>query len=174
MFFKDLQKNSPFFVIDNSEGDFKVFPAKVVSVSQPRFDNITQQFSNQVIDLNVVFDNKNLTYTVNETAENMVSAQNGTILILDQTELIRQLKSLKFGCENSIKEGELAKSKLSKIEKSLEEFDVTFKEKKEYDEKLLNLSNQVSAMSKSFTEQMSKMTQQFNSFMEKVSSNVKN
>lgn len=159
MLFKDLQKNTPFFIVNNCNDEFKVYPATILSVSQPRFENITNQFSNKVIDLNVNFDNKNITYTVLENAENMVFAPNGTILILDQQNLISQLKSLKLGCENTIKEGEAAKSKLAFVEKSLEEYDISFKEKKEYEDKLLSMSQQMEEMSK----KMSLLFEKFNS-----------
>lgn len=146
MFFKDLQKNTPFFVVENNANTFKVHAATLLNVSQPRFENNLQQFSSKVIDLNVSFNNQTLTYTVNENAENTVFAPNGTILIIDQQHLVAQLKSLKLTCENTIKEGEIAKAKVNQIEKSLEEFDITFKEKKETDEKISRLSSQMNEM----------------------------
>jgi len=146
MYFKDLQKNAPFFIVENNANNFKVHSATLLNVSQPRFENNLQQFASKVIDLNVSFDNKTLTYTVNENAENTVFAPNGTILIIDQQNLIAQLKSLKLSCENTIKEGDIAKAKVGKIEKSLEEFDVSFKEKKETNEKINLLSSKMNAM----------------------------
>lgn len=146
MFFKDLQKNTPFFVVENNANSFKVHAATLLNVSQPRFENNLQQFSSKVIDLNVSFNNQTLTYTVNENAENTVFAPNGTILIIDQQHLVSQLKSLKLTCENTIKEGEIAKTKVNQIEKSLEDFDVSFKEKKETNEKINLLSSKMNAM----------------------------
>ena len=93
MFFKDLQANTPFFIIENSANKFKVHTATVVNVSQPRFENNLQQFSNKVIDLNVNYNNQSLTYTINENAENVVFAPNNTILIIDNQHLVAQLKS---------------------------------------------------------------------------------
>lgn len=151
MYFKDLQPNTPFFVIDNNGEDFNVYPATLLTVSQPRFENSTQQFSQKVIDLNVSYNGKKVTYTTNETAENIVFAQNGTTLILDQNTLIAQLKSLKLGCENTIKEAKTAETKLGKIEKSLEEYDVSFKEKKEYDEKISSLSSKLDKLADNFS-----------------------
>ena len=150
MFFKDLQKNTPFFVVENNANTFKVHAATLLNVSQPRFENNLQQFSSKVIDLNVSFNNQTLTYTVNENAENTVFAPNGTILIIDQQHLVSQLKSLKLTCENTIKEGEIAKDKVNNIEKSLEEFDITFKEKKETDEKINRLSSQMNEINEKF------------------------
>ena len=150
MFFKDLQKNTPFFVVENNANTFKVHPATLLNVSQPRFENNLQQFSSKVIDLNVSFNNQTLTYTVNENAENTVFAPNGTILIIDQQHLVSQLKSLKLTCENTIKEGEIAQTKVNQIEKSLEEFDITFKEKKETDEKINRLSSQMNEINEKF------------------------
>ena len=147
MLFKDLTKNAPFYVVENTANEFKVHSATVLNVSQPRFENNLQQFANKVIDLNVCYNNQNLTYTINENAENTVFAPNGTILIIDQQHLLAQLKSLKLSCENTIKEGENAQAKLGKIDKSLEEYDVSFKEKKETDEKINRLTSQMNEMS---------------------------
>ncbi|MBQ9213033.1 MAG: hypothetical protein IJ150_03740 [Bacteroidales bacterium] len=153
MFFKDLQKNTPFFVIDNSKvDDFKVYEAKVINVSQPRFADIAQQFSNKVVDLNVTFNNSTYTYTVNETAENIVCAPNGTTLIIDQQDLQKQLKMQKCSCEATIKDGEIAKAKILKINKCLENYDFSFKKEKEYDEKLDKLASQVSMLTNSMNE----------------------
>lgn len=157
MFFKDLQKNTPFFIIENAANKFKVHTATLVSVSQPRFENNLQQFANKVIDLNVTYNNQNLTYTVNENAENTVFAPNGTILIIDNQQLVTQLKSLKLSCENTIKEAENAKVKLELIDRSLEEYDLSFKEKRETEDKFNRLSNQVE-----------NMTQRFNLLLEKL------
>ncbi len=157
MFFKDLQKNTPFFVVENNANTFKVHAATLLNVSHPRFENNLQQFSTKVIDLNVSFNNQTLTYTVNENAENTVFAPNGTILIIDQQHLVAQLKSLKLTCENTIKEGEIAKAKVNQIEKSLEEFDITFKEKKETDEKISRLSSQMNEMTEKFNVILNKL-----------------
>ena len=157
MFFKDLQKNTPFFIIENGANKFKVHTATLVSVSQPRFENNLQQFANKVIDLNVTYNNQNLTYTVNENAENTVFAPNGTILIIDNQQLVSQLKSLKMSCENTLKEAESAKVKLELIDRSLEEYDLSFKEKRETEDKYNRLSAKVD-----------KMTEQFNMLLEKL------
>lgn len=157
MFFKDLQKNTPFFIIENAANKFKVHTATLVSVSQPRFENNLQQFANKVIDLNVTYNNQNLTYTVNENAENTVFAPNGTILIIDNQQLVTQLKSLKLSCETTIKEADNAKVKLELIDRSLEEYDLSFKEKRETEDKYNRLSDKVD-----------KMTEQFNMLLEKL------
>ncbi|MBP5369772.1 MAG: hypothetical protein J6Z01_15115 [Bacteroidales bacterium] len=157
MLFKDLQANTPFFIIENSANKFKVHTATVVNVSQPRFENNLQQFSNKVIDLNVNYNNQSLTYTINENAENVVFAPNNTILIIDNQHLVAQLKSLKLGCENTIKEAENAKVKVELIDRSLEEYDITFKEKREYDEKFDKLSNQVAELNTNFQRILEKL-----------------
>lgn len=158
MFFKDLQKNTPFFIINNTDDEFKVHPATITSVSQPRFENITNQFSNKVIDLNVTFGDKHITYTVLENAENMVFAQNGSILVLDQQNLISQLKSLKLSCETAIKEGEISKNKIGFIDKCLEEYDVSFKEKKEYEIKINSMESKLEEMNKKFNLLLEKLS----------------
>ena len=163
MLFKDLQKNTPFFIIENNANNFKVHAATLLNVSQPRFDNnITQQFTSKVVDLNISYNNQTVTYTVNENAENTVFAPNGTILVIDQQHLVTQLKALKLTCENTIKEAEIAKSKVNYIEKSLEEYDVTFKEKKDTDEKINKLTSQMNEMNANFNERFNLILDKLN------------
>jgi len=164
MLFKNLPKNTPIFVIEDFAKGFKVYPATLLDVSHPRYEETKniQQYTCKVVDLNINYNNQNLTYTINENQENYVSAPNHTILVIDQQNLVTQLKSLKLTCESTIKKGEFAKSKIGNIEKALEEYDVSFKEKKETDEKINKLTSQMNEMNANFNERFNLILDKLN------------
>ena len=149
MLFKDLQKNFPVFAIENTS-DLRVLQGKVIDVTAPRFDDKSLQppFSaanmtmTKVVDVTIEIGDKQMTFVIPDNASSTCTPQN-LILLTDRESVVRELNTIKTQAEIALKDADMYRAKLKTCSEVLSEWDTTFKEKKETDERLSNMEESI-------------------------------
>jgi len=141
--FKNLSKNSPVFVIDNSSDKLQIFKGTVTDISSSRAD---VSLLCQVFDLTVSFDNRKSIYTISENTSGFIRANDNTFCMESTNDLVNVLNSLKIEFESTIKSAETAQSKLSQVMSYLEEYDNVYRQNKEYTDKFKKIDDKFETM----------------------------
>ena len=137
MTFKELQPNYLVYYLDKAEP--KYYEAKVVSMSQPRFENKLGQAAQMVQDLTLDNNGCKTTYVVPENASRVYGSN--FVLSTNKEDIIAEVRAIRNSSESVIKSIEHHKSLLQKCDDLLNTLDSSFKEKKEYETRFSKLED---------------------------------
>lgn len=137
MLFKDLKSGYPVFSFDRNTMEVK--QGKIINVGVPHIDPTYGHPTEMVVDVTAEFDKQTHTYTFKDSAE---IGYNGTFVIsTGRDAILREVESLKMSAEQSLAQVSQHKTTIEKCSKILEEFNPSFKEKRENEQRLNKLES---------------------------------
>lgn len=146
MLFRDLKQGCFAYLIHNEKDNLRVEQVKVVSVGVPYFDQQGVSPVQKVVDFTIARDKGNETYKIPETLSTTCAGT--TILFADRDGFLTELETLKNQSEDIINSIEYHKRRKEVIEKALSDYNPTFKEKKDLEDRLNKMENSMSNIEK--------------------------
>lgn len=148
MYFKELKPNYIVHILCKGD-ELKYTQGKVVSVSAPRFQPADmktgyQNFGNTVVDVTISTDEGTNTYTMMDNIT--ITYTTDKVLSTDKEGIVKELQSIKNTCEEVLNSVEANKKKLATCNTLLSELDTDFKIKKENDERMSKLENNIESL----------------------------
>ena len=154
MIFKELRPALPIYIFDKSSMTYT--QGKVVNANGPRYNANVQQpgsmpsfnMPQMVMDVTVEAGGKTTTY---QLPDNVGAAAVGSMLIAtDKSSILAELQATKANCEDYLAGVDKKKEMLAKCENLIEELDTSFKERKQFEDR-------ISAVESTQTEQNKKL-----------------
>lgn len=158
MFFKDIKPESTLYVYNQQSNTLS--PARVVSVSQPHYDNNfrggQQSYSDPyAMYVDVVLDiDGNITppYVCPEKSE--IVYANQVVLCPDITPILKQVEAVKNQAEQQLAQKDVLEERIKKCTAILTEWNPTFKREVENENRIQSLENSIGRMEKMFEQFM--------------------
>lgn len=140
MLFKELKQGNFAYIINNSKEQLSVEKVKVISVGAPYFDNGVGAVQ-KVVDFTISRGNGNETYKIPET---LSTTQAGTtILFADRDSFLNELEAMKNQSDDVINSIDYHRARKATLEKALAEYNPTFKEKREMEDRLSKMESTI-------------------------------
>lgn len=154
MIFKDIKTGYPVYFLQK-DGEPKAYQGKVVTVSQPRFQQLQpnaplQQATAMVVDVTVEASGETKTYTIPETSS-VVNA-GSLVLSVDRDGILREVEAVKSQSEESLRQVDHHKATVSACEKILEDWNPAFREKQETEKRFSKIEESVGDIKKLMTD----------------------
>lgn len=144
MLFKELKAGNYAYLINNDRERLAVEQVKVVSVSSPYFDTQGAGAVQKVIDLRIAHEGKEETYKIPEI---LSTTQAGTtVLFADRDSFLNELEAMRNQSEDIIQSVEYHKQRKTTIEQALSEYNPTYKEKKDMEDRLGKIENAIAGI----------------------------
>lgn len=142
MTFREIQQGYVVYLFDRQAVESK--ECKVLSVSAPRFENKSGIVPQMVLDLTI--DNGGeKTYVVPENTGKAYAG--GTAIATDKESVIAEIKAMKTASESILADVQKHKEVVSKCGRLLESLDTAYKEKKENEERLTGIEDNLQKLS---------------------------
>lgn len=147
MTFKELKPNYAVFILHKN--DVRYAQGKVVSVSNPRFQNgmgmSFGQTNQQVVDVTIDENGEQLTYTIPETLD--VTYANGLVLATSKEKIQYEVEMMKNRAEELIANVDKNKQIVTNCEKILADINPALKDKQKTEERFTALEENMGKMS---------------------------
>lgn len=142
MLFKDLKPGFTVYSFDRNT--VNATTGKVVSVTAPRFENRPGMAAEMVVDVTADFNGTAKTFVFKDTA---TTGYNGeTTVTTDKSEILREVEAIKNNAEQALAQVETNRERLKEAEKIISEFNPELKERKQTEERLNRLENNIDSL----------------------------
>lgn len=139
MLFKDLKIGYQVYILHKGE-DIKVNVGKVTAISPPRFPQTQGNFQamQMVIDVTIEEDGTSKTYTTPDSLS-VTYAGNEMVIATEREGILKEVETIKSYNEDELSKVANRRTLVAKCEKILTEWNPTFKEKRETEERFNKL-----------------------------------
>ena len=139
MLFKDLKIGYQVYILHKGE-DIKVGVGKVTAVSPPRFPQTQGNFQamQMVVDVTIDEDGTSKTYTTPDSLS-VTYAGNELVIATEREGILREIETIKAHNEDELSKVATRRSVVAKCEQILTEWNPSFKEKRENEERFAKL-----------------------------------
>ena len=139
MLFKDIKEGYPVFIFDRSS--VKAVQGKVVNKGFPHMDSHYGSPTDMVVDVTIESEGNTTTYTFKDSTE--VGYSGNLVIATDRSSVLHEAEAMKAQAEQALTQVETHKANIQKCEAILAEFNPTFKEKRETEERFCKLEDSI-------------------------------
>lgn len=178
MNFKDIQKGFIVYILHKGKDGIKATQGRVVDKSDPHLQQQPSSYSAMnnlpqfnpmqalVVDVTIEEDGMAKTYCIPENLS--VTYADDMVLATDKDCIIREVQAQLARSEEHIKQTPIEEKKCKACKEILETWDPVFKERRESDNRITKIEEQVNEMKKDMQNSMNCLNSKFDSLLKKL------